>query len=134
MLEVDGLCYQGVNLMASAPDVSPEVNADKVDEGLSRLEGHLGQVNSVPSLAARSDAVYNSASDLADVMSGLAVNRAASQQADARAAQVNAMLDGLAVSDSASTAATETLRQALQAQDEAELGRLWAEPETLGVV
>lgn len=129
--EVDGLRYLGTALTASATDGSPAVSASQVDEGLSRLEAHLAQVNSVPSLRAHSDAVYNGAYDLADVMSGMAVNRAASQQADARAAQVRARVDGLAVSDSASASAAETLRQALQAQDEAELDGLWGELEAL---
>ncbi len=129
--EVDGLRYLGTNLLAHPSDGSQAVSAAQVDDTLARLETHLARVNSVPSLEAHSAAVHDGAYDLADIMGGLSVNRAATVQADADAAQVRARLDGLAISDQPSASAAEVLRQALQAQDEAELERLWSELESL---
>ena len=129
--EVDGLRYLGNALLPRPTEGSPEVSAVQVDDALSRLESALAQVNSVPSLESHSDAVYDGAYDLADIMSGLSVNRTASLQADDDAAQVRARLDAVAVSDQPSASAAEVLRQALQSDDEAELDRLWSELEAL---
>ena len=129
--EVDGLRHLGTNLLSQTTDGSREVNAGQVDDALRRLEGHLAQVNSVPSLESHSEAVYDGAYDLADVMSSLSLNRDATRQADADAAQVRARLDAVAVSDQPSASAAEVLRQALQSEDEAELERLWSELEAL---
>ncbi len=129
--EVDGLRYLGTALLSRPTEGSPEVSAGQVDDTLSRLEAALAQVNSVPSLESHSEAVYDGAYDLADVMSGLSVNRTASLQADDDAAQVRARLDAAAVSDQPSASAAEVLRQALQSDDEAELDRLWSELEAL---
>ena len=129
--EVDGLRYQGTNLLADPTDGSPATSAGQVDDALGRLETHLAQVNSVPSLEPHSEAVYDGAYDLADIISSLSVNRVAVVQADDDAAQVRARLDALAVSDQPSGSAVTVLGQALRSEDEADLERLWSELETL---
>lgn len=129
--EVDGLRYLGTNLLAHSADGSRAVSAPQVDDTLTRLETHLAQVNSVPSLEAHSEAVYDGAYDLADIMSSLSVNRDATLQADADAAQVQAKLEAVEVPDQASQTAAGVLSQALKADDDAELERLWSELETL---
>ncbi|MCY4416159.1 MAG: HAMP domain-containing sensor histidine kinase [Chloroflexi bacterium] len=129
--EVDGLRYLGTALLSRSTEGSPEVSAVQVDDTLSRLEAALAQVNSVPSLESHSEAVYDGAYDLADIMSGLSVNRTASMQADDDAAQVRARLDAVVASDQPSASAAEVLRQALQSDDEAELERLWSDLEAL---
>ncbi len=129
--EVDGLRYLGTNLLAHSADGSRAVSAAQVDDTLARLETHLAQVSSVPSLEAHSEAVYDGAYDLADIISSLSLNRIATLQADEDAAQVQAQLAALEVSDQASQTAAGVLGQALKADDDAELERLWSELETL---
>ena len=129
--EVDNLRYLGTNLLGHPSDGSQAASASQVDEALTRLETQLEQVNSVSSLRPHSEAVYDGAFDLADIIGSLSVNRAATLQSDDAAAQIGARVDALSVSDAASAAAVEALGKALAAEDEATLQGLWDELESL---
>ena len=129
--EVDGLRYLGTNLLAQSTAATREVSEAQVDDALARLETQLEQVNRVSSLRPQSEAVYDGAFDLADVIGSLSVNRDATLRADDAAARMQSRLDALEVDGAASVAAVETLGKALQADDEATLQGLWTELESL---
>ena len=129
--EADSLRNLGTNLLAPSAEGSLAASAARVDDALARLEAQLEQVNVVASLRPHSEAVFDRAYDLADAMGSLSVNRAATLEADADAAEMQARLDALAVADDASLAAVRVLRQALRADDEATLQSLWNEFEPI---
>lgn len=131
--EADRLRYLGTSLLAHPMDGSRSASVTHVDDTLARLETQLEQVNRVSTLRQHSETVHDAAFDLADAISNLSLNRDARLQADAAAAQIGARLDALDVSGQASVAVVEALGQALRAEDDAELQRLWTDLESLAV-
>ena len=127
--EADGLRHLGIELISGygGGSSSRDERKDAVGATLNRLTASLARANGVPALQPHAGAVHDAALDLATVIDRIDANRDAARDADAVAADFQARLEGLAVSDGSSAAAVETLEKTLQAENQAVLDSVWDE-------
>ena len=125
--EAERLRVLGLGLLAEPESGFGGLDPDSLVESLGRLESALGDAGGVPALASDARGVDDAAHDLAAVIDDLALNRDALLDAGAAAAGLRLRLEGLSHFGGSSGAALSVLRQALQADDEVALERLWDE-------
>ena len=125
--EAERLRVLGLGLLAGPESGFGELDADSLVESLGRLEGALGETSGVAALASDAREVGDAAHDLAAVIDNLALNRDALLGAGVAEAGLRVRLEGLSYFGGSSDAALSVLWQALQADDEVALGRLWDE-------
>ena len=125
--EAERLRVLGLGLLAGPESGFDDFQSDSVVQSLQRLEGALNQVSGVLSLASGADAVNDAAHDLAAVIDNLAVNQEALLGSGREASELMARLGELSPGAGSSQAALSVLRQALRAEDEVVLERLWGE-------
>ena len=125
--EAERLRVLGLGLLAGPESGFGDFESDSVVQSLVRLEGALSQVSRVPSLALGAEAVNEAAHDLAVVIDNLAVNQEALLGAGGASSELLARLGELSPAAGSSQAALLVLLQALRAEDEVVLERLWGE-------
>ena len=125
--EAERLRILGLGLLAEPESGLQASQTDSVVESLERLEKALSEVSGVRALASDASAVNDAAHDLAEVIDNLALNRDALIDANAAAADLRVRLGGLSSGAGPSEAALPVLEQALAANDEVVLERLWDE-------
>ena len=125
--EAERLRVLGLGLLAEPDSGFGGLDSDSLVESLERLESALGEASGVPALASGARRVDDAAHDLAAVIDDLALNRDALLGAGAAAAGLRVRLEGFSNFGGPSDAALSVLRQALQADDEVALERLWDE-------
>ena len=125
--EAERLRVLGLGLLAEPESDFGGLDSDSLVESLGRLESALGDAGGVPALAPDARGVGDAAHDLAAVIDNLALNRDALLGAGAAASGLRVRLEELSNFGGPSGAALSVLRQALQADDEVALERLWDE-------
>ena len=125
--EAERLRVIGLGLLAGPESGFGELDADSLVESLERLESALGEASGVLALASDAREVGDAAHDLAAVIDNLALNRDALLGAGVAEAGLRVRLEELSYFGGSSDAALSVLRQALQADDEVALERLWDE-------
>ena len=125
--EAERLRVLGLGLLAEPESGFGGLDSDSLVESLGRLESALGDAGGVPALAPDARGVGDAAHDLAAVIDNLALNRDALLGAGAAASGLRVRLEELSNFGGPSGAALSVLRQALQADDEVALERLWDE-------
>ena len=125
--EAERLRVLGLGLLAGPESGFGELDADSLVESLGRLESALGETSGVPALASDAREVGDAAHDLAAVIDNLALNRDALLGAGVAEAGLRVRLEELSYFGGSSDAALSVLWQALQADDEVALERLWDE-------
>ncbi len=128
--EAERLRSIGLGLLSNTEaDVAPV--AGSASAALSRLENALGTAAGVSHLAGDAQAVQDAAYSLTGVIDNLAVNQEAMTRANADATELRGRLDSTTADDITSLTALSILNRALNADDEADLQRLWDEFATL---
>ncbi len=108
----------GLGLLVDPDSGFENLRTDSVTESLQRLEAALEQVGGVNTLEPEANVVYTAAYELVGVIDELSVNRDATLEASAAAADLLVRLEAISVSDASSQAALSVLEQALRADDE----------------
>ena len=125
--EAERLRILGLGLLAEPESGFQGLQTDSVVESLERLEKALSEVSGVQALSPAASTVNDAAHDLGEVIDNLALNRDALMDANAAAADLRVRLGELSSGAGSSKAALLVLEQALMADDEVALERLWDE-------
>ena len=125
--EAERLRILGLGLLTEPESGFQGLQTDSVVESLERLEKALSEVSGVQALSSDASAVNDAAHDLGEVIDNLALNRDGLMDANAAAADLRVRLGELSSGAGSSKAALLVLEQALLADDEAILDRLWNE-------
>ena len=125
--ETERLRILGLGLLAGPESGFEGLQTDSVVESLERLEEALSEVSGVQSLSPDASAVNGAAHDLGEVIDNLALNRDGLIDANAAAAGLRVRLGELSAGAGSSKVVLLVLEQALLADDEAVLDRLWKE-------
>ncbi len=125
--EAERLRILGLGLLTEPESGFQGLQTDSVVESLERLEKALSEVSGLQALSSDASAVNDAAHDLGEVIGNLALNRDALMDANAAAADLRVRLGELSSGAGSSKAALLVLEQALLADDEVILDRLWNE-------
>ena len=117
----------GLVLLGDPNTVSDVPSGESVEDILGRMEEDLAVVGAVPALSTDSQAVYDAAVDLAEVVDNLALNRDALRESNDIAAGLRSSVEAASASPAANQGALAVLSRAFLASDEQELDRLWDE-------
>ena len=132
--EAERLRILGLEVVAESESGFQGLEADVVAKSLEQMTTALGEVSSVPVLAADSQAVSDAAYALAEVIDNLAANQNDLLSINEVAADYRLRLATTSSDVGESEAALSVLRQMLQADDEATLQGLWNEFTTLNAI
>ena len=132
--EAERLRILGLEVVAESESGFQGLEADVVAKSLEQMTTALGEVSSVPVLAADSQAVSDAAYALAEVIDNLAANQNDLLSINEVAADYRLRLATTSSDVGESQAALSVLRQMLQADDEATLQGLWNEFTTLNAI
>ena len=125
--ETERLRVLGVGLLTEPDSRLEDLEASSVADSLERLEEALGQVSAVQALALDARAVQDAAYAMAEVIDDLALNRGALLAVSQTAAHLRVRLDEHSPNSGPSDMALAVLKQALAAEDQAALQRLFDE-------
>ena len=132
--EAERLRILGLEVVAESESGFQGLEADVVAKSLEQMTTALGEVSSVPALAADAQAVSDAAYALAEVIDNLAANQNDLLSINEVAADYRLRLTTTSSDVGESEAALSVLRQMLQADDEATLQGLWNEFTTLNAI
>ena len=117
----------GLGLLTDPDSGFEDVQANSVTDSLGRIEEALARVSGVPALAPDADATHAAAFRLGSIIDEIDANREALSDANAAAADLQARLDSLSPTGSASQSTLAVLQRALRAEDEEQWQSLWNE-------